>query len=245
MKTKSYILISLFFLTNIILFGQSGMTIQGGGAVTVNGNLIITATDFVCGNPMTDTRDGKTYNTVLIGTQCWFAQNLNIGTRINGSGEQTNNSIIEKYCYNDDENNCNTYGGLYQWDEAMQYSTTEGVQGICLTGWHLPTDAEWTIMTTFLGGLEIAGGKMKETGTEHWFAPNTGATNETGFTALPGGGRSSNGNISGISGGATFWSSTEHGTTGAWTRKLFYLNETVDRIDYYKWSGFSGRCLKD
>ena len=79
---------------------------------------------FTCGNPMTDTRDSNTYTTVLIGTQRWFAQNLNVGTRINGSLSQTNNGTIEKYCYNDLEANCNTHGGLYQWDEAMQYLTT-------------------------------------------------------------------------------------------------------------------------
>jgi len=70
---------------------------------------------------------------------------------------------------------CNVYGGLYQWDEAMQYSTTVGVQGICPTGWHLPADSEWTTLTTFLGGEIIAGGKMKEAGLAHWASPNTGA----------------------------------------------------------------------
>ena len=96
-----------------------------------------------------------------------MAENLNVGTRINGSGSQTNNSTIEKYCYDDNEANCTTYGGLYQWDESMQYSTMPGVQGICPTGWHLPTDAEWTTLTTYLGGEGIAGGKKKETGTTH------------------------------------------------------------------------------
>jgi len=91
--------------------------------------------------PFTDARDGKTYNTVLIGTQCWMRENLNIGTRIDGSQNQTDNGTIEKYCYDDLESNCDIYGGLYQWDEAMQYVTTQGVQGICPAGWHLPTDA--------------------------------------------------------------------------------------------------------
>ena len=80
-----------------------------------------------CGQPFTDTRDGKSYKTVQIGTQCWMAQNLNIGTKILGNADQTNNNIIDKYCYGDDDANCNIYGGLYQWNEAMQYLTTEGV----------------------------------------------------------------------------------------------------------------------
>jgi hypothetical protein len=107
----------------------------------------------------TDTRDGKVYTTVYIGTQCWMKQNLNIGTRIAGAGNQTNNGTIEKYCYDDNESNCDYYGGLYQWNEMMQYTTTQGVKGICPKGWHLPTNNEWNVLSTFLGGS--AGGKMK------------------------------------------------------------------------------------
>lgn len=84
-----------------------------------------------CGYSIIDSRDGQTYNTVLIGTQCWMAENLNIGTMINGSSDQTDNATIEKYCYNNKTANCDTYGGLYQWTEMMQYVMTEGAQGIC------------------------------------------------------------------------------------------------------------------
>ena len=246
MKTTSYIIIALFFLTSITLFGQSGMTIQGGGSVTVNGNLIITPAAFICGTPMSDARDGKTYNTVLIGTQCWFAQNLNVGTKVLGSVNQTNNSIIEKYCYNDDDANCAIYGGLYQWDEAMQYSTTEGVKGICPTGWHLPTDAEWTTLTTFLGDENIAGGKMKEAGTAHWLSPNTGATNSSGFTALPGGFRNDDGGYFGsLTYSAYFWSSSQSAAPTAWTRHLRYDFEVVSWPNHYKTYGFTGRCVQD
>src|ERR1035437_4695141 len=99
---------------------------------------------------------GKIYNTVAIGDQCWLKENLDVGTRINGSLEQTNNSTIEKYCYNDDPANCTTNGGLYQWAEAVQYMNgatntsspspafTGNIQGICPTGWHLPTNAEYS-----------------------------------------------------------------------------------------------------
>jgi uncharacterized protein (TIGR02145 family) len=248
MKTLRYIFLTLIFSVFVVsLFAQGSITIQGGGAVTVNGNLIITPTPWSCGQPITDSRDGKTYPTVQIGTQCWMAQNLNIGARISETSNQTNNSIIEKYCYNNDENNCNTYGGLYQWDEAMQYSTTPGVQGICPTGWHLPTDAEWTTLTTFLGGETIAGGKMKEAGLTHWNAPNTGATNSSGFTALPGGGRYDFGYVDYLTYNAFFWSSSQSGATSAWDRYLNYNNESVYRYNYYNYKsyGFSARCLKD
>jgi len=116
------------------------------------------------GNP-TIVYGGQTYNTVQIGAQCWLKENLNIGTKINGTVNQNNNSIIEKYCYGDLESNCNIYGGLYQWNEMMQYVTTAGVQGICPAGWHVPTDDQWATVATFLGGEGLAGGKMKSTGT--------------------------------------------------------------------------------
>ncbi|MBI9038907.1 MAG: hypothetical protein JEY97_12305 [Bacteroidales bacterium] len=164
------------------------------------------SSSFTCGDPITDPRDGQVYTTVEIGTQCWMAENLNIGEMINGNSNMTNNSVIEKYCYVNDAANCEIYGGLYQWNEMMEYSTTQGVQGICPSGWHLPTDGEWTILTDFLGGESVAGGKMKETGITHWNAPNTGATNVSGFTALPGGFRDNNGSFNGLAGGTHFWS---------------------------------------
>ena len=101
--------------------------------------------------------EGQTYNTVLIGDQCWLKENLNVGTMIQGDQGSSNNGIIEKYCYGDNEANCDTYGGLYAWREAMQYVTTAGVQGICPLGWHFPTDGEWTILQDFLGGETMQG----------------------------------------------------------------------------------------
>ena len=213
---------------------------------------------FVCGNQIIDTRDSKTYNTILIGTQCWFAQNLNIGTKINGSGEQTNNSLIEKYCYNDLESNCDGYGGLYQWAEMVQYLNgatnttswspvpTGNVQGICPTGWHLPTDAELSTLTTFLGGVNIAGGKMKEAGYSHWSSPNTGATNSSGFTGLPGGERDDYGVFHFLTNSGYFWSSSEYSSTNGWVRGLYFADEVVGRSNSIsKTFGFSSRCVQD
>lgn len=179
-----------------------------------------------------------------------MAENLKVGVRIDGIQEQTNNGIIEKYCYNDSVNKCNTYGGLYKWSEMMQYITTEGVQGICPTGWHIPTDGEWTTLTTFLGGTLVAGGKMKsngtiEAGTGLWYSPNTGATNESGFTAVPAGNRHDLGYFNDISGYGRWWSSSESSTSYAWYRSLYFTSSYVYRDNGYKNRGFSVRCVKD
>ncbi len=98
--------------------------------------------DDPCDGETTITYKGQTYEIIGIGNQCWMAENINVGQRIDGNQEMKNNSTIEKYCYSDNEINCNEYGGLYQWDEMMQYTTQEGIQGICPEGWHIPTDGE-------------------------------------------------------------------------------------------------------
>ena len=197
-----------------------------------------------CPGIPTVTYEGQVYNTILIGGQCWLKENLNVGTMINGDDGMTNNGVIEKYCYDNDPANCEIYGGLYQWHEMMEYSTTPGVQGICPSGWHLPTDEEWTTLTDFLGA-SVAGGKMKETGTIHWQSPNTGATNESGFTALPGGYRNTGGNFDDLTNNAHFWSSSELNTGYAWDRGLSYGSDAVNRNHRNKDFGFSVRCFQD
>lgn len=198
---------------------------------------------FSCGN--TVSHEGNNYHTVKIGTQCWFKENLNIGTRIGGSQNQTDNGIIEKYCYNDNEANCDIYGGLYQWNELMQYVTTQGAKGLCPGGWHIPTDAEWTTLTSNLGGEPQAGGKMKEAGTSHWASPNTGATNSSGFTALPGGYRDDGGYFDNLTYHTYHWSSTHGGTDFAWYRGFYNNTGNVGRYYDYKSNGFSCRCIHD
>jgi len=210
-----------------------------------NINIIRPGTGWQCGDPLEDTRDGQTYNTVQIGDQCWMAENLNVGARIDGVVDQTDNSTIEKYCYNDDVANCDTYGGLYQWDEMMQYVTTEGVQGICSDGWHLPTVGEWNSLVNYLGGDYLAGGKMKETGYTHWFEPNTGATNSSFFTALPSGDRATSGSFYGLGNYGYCWSSTEYASTNAKSLGQDNTVEEVKRINFSKEVGASIRCLKD
>lgn len=195
----------------------------------------------------TDSRDGQIYFTVLIDTVCWMAENLNIGTKIDSTLSPSNNAIIEKQCYHDQDSLCEIYGGLYQWFEMMQYNYMEGTQGICPTGWHLPTWTEWWNLINYLGGTAAAGGKMKEVGYGHWFEPNIGATNESGFTALPGGMHSPGQAYQGLGYSGKFWSSTQYppdlraGSFGLSGITESILPATVTS----KYNQFSVRCVKD
>ncbi|MDD5694109.1 MAG: FISUMP domain-containing protein [Bacteroidales bacterium] len=209
--------------------------------------------------------EGQVYNTVQIDDQCWFRENLNVGMKINstqGGFQQQDNGILEKYCYDNDEAYCAIYGGLYEWPEAMQYVTTEGAQGICPDGWHIATDDEWKILEGTVDsqygvgdpewdgintyrGLD-AGGNLKEAGTEHWGSPNSGATNSSGFTGLPGGYCSYNsGSFCHLVYDGCFWSSSQYSTNHAWDRGLYLYASGMYRDSYYKECGFSVRCLKD
>ncbi len=134
-------------------------------------------------HPFIDDRDGKVYNTVVIGEQCWMTENMNIGVKV--TSDQTNNGIIEKYCYSNNTQYCNIYGGLYEWGETFNYNSNNS-QGICPIGWHIPSTTETRTLITTVGGNN-SGGALKEEGYSHWSSPNTGATNSSGFTALPGG----------------------------------------------------------
>lgn len=133
------------------------------------------------------TYKGQTYNTVLIGEQCWLKENLNVGTMIDGYENMGNNIIIEKYCYKNDPVNCEIYGGLYQWNELMQYTARDSAQGICPKGWHIPTENDFQELINYLGGKNIAGEKLKEEVSLRWSYQDTTITNISGFTALPGG----------------------------------------------------------
>ena len=179
---------------------------------------------------------GKTYHTVEIGNQIWLKENLDVGTRVDGVAEQTDNGIKEKYCYNNDPANCTTYGGLYQWNEAMQYVTTQGAQGICPSGWHIPTLTEFETLKTEVGG---DGNALKEIGqgTEGWAGTNT-----SGFSALEAGYRTYDGDFDNL-GRTGFWSSTENDAPYA----HYLLLDYSDIYLYYfnKDYGYSVRCLKD
>ena len=242
--TGSYVSNMYGMTSNTIYFVRAYATNNSG--TYYGNNMNFTTLSSSCpGGPSTVSYGGITYNTIQIGTQCWLKENLNIGNRVNIISNQTNNNVIEKYCYYDLESYCTTYGGLYQWDEMMQYVASQGVQGICPAGWHIPTDGEFTTLTSLLGGESIAGGKMKEAGLVHWINGNTGGINSSLFTALPGGCRSWDGYNYYQGYSATFWSSTQLDTSNAWRRDLDYSNDDATRNSVVKSIGYSVRCLKN
>jgi uncharacterized protein (TIGR02145 family) len=187
--------------------------------------------------------EGKTYNTVQIGNQCWLKENLNVGTMIvsNGTADnQTSNGMIEKYCYDNEPANCDIYGGLYQWNEAMQYATSEGAQGICPDGWHIPTLAEYETLENFVND---EGAKLvREDQPATVYTP----TNETGFSALFTGfrwGYDGQFQIDYV-GHCYFWSSTHNGNH-AWYMRLYYSEVPVNFFLLINNWGISVRCLQD
>ncbi len=213
--------------------------------IKMNSNdVLIYPATFPCGQLFTDSRNGQVYNTVQIGGQCWMAENLNIGIMIASSIDPSNNGEIEKYCYDDDPTNCDEYGGLYQWDELMEYSTMPESKGICPIGWYIPTDEDLATLGDFLGGNAVAGGKMKEEGTIHWNPPNTGATNSSGFTGLPGG-HITNGYFYYLSASCRFWSSSETSDNFALYGNLVYDYINFYQASYNKTYGYSVRCIRE
>jgi uncharacterized protein (TIGR02145 family) len=187
--------------------------------------------------------EGNKYRTIQIGSQTWMAENLRStrfddGTAIPFVPDVTawTSLTTPGYCwYNSDSIG---YGALYNW-----YTANTGK--LCPAGWHVPSDEEWTILTDYLGGKSVAGAKLKEEGTSHWLSPNTGATNETGFTALPSGYRSYAGGFNSIKAYGFWWSSTEWASTSAWYRDVYYGYIAADRSNSNKKSGANIRCVKD
>ena len=231
---------------NAISSPAEGLVIYNTDEKTLNiynGTLWGLLSPLVCGQPFTDPRDGKIYNTSLIGTQCWMTQNLAYLPSVVGPGTS---SETDPYYYVYGYNGTNvatakanasygTYGVLYNWPASTI---------ACPTGWHLPNDAEWTTLSTYLGGEEVAGGKMKESGFTHWTDPNTGATNTSGFTALPAGWC-----ISGLFAfqvqRTTFWSATL-GAPNPMRWSIFYNGSGMYSDDGFdKSAGFSVRCINN
>jgi uncharacterized protein (TIGR02145 family) len=187
--------------------------------------------------------EGKKYKTIVIGTQTWMAENLrsvklNDGTDIHFGSDSYEWSLltIPGYCWYSGDSTA--YGAVYNW-------YTVGTGKLCPEGWHVPSDEDWTTLTDFLGGSDVAGGLLKETGSVHWIKPNAGATNESGFTALASGYRSAYGGFSNLGHYGVWWTSTEWSSTGAWYRDLYNGYESADRSNTSKQGGASVRCIKN
>jgi len=212
-----------------------------------NSNPIYPSTYFECGWDIEYV--GQSYGTVQIGTQCWMSENLNVGGMITGS--PNNDGIIEKYCYNNSESNCTIYGGLYTWDEMMQYSYGIPVQGICPPGWHLPTESEWCTMTTFVDPTVTCnvyawtgtncGTKLRS--TFGWYSGWNG-TDDYGFTGLPAGIRTGTGDFLDITTYAYWWSS-HYSTSDAWNRRVSCYENKLGSFRNTKTYAMSVRCVKD
>ena len=226
-----------------------------GGAVTFTSTLTselgnVDIQDFMfdiipidpCGSFVS--HDGYDYSVVQIGDQCWFAENCRY---IPEASDFNTGSETEPYYYvygyegadvaaAKATENYDTYGVLYNWPAVM-------TEGICPSDWHIPSNDEWTELTDFLGGVNVGGGKMKETGYDHWISPNTGATNSSDFTGLPGGFRYSGGFFN-IGYYGYWWSSSESGSY-SWLRLLSYYYDTVLQGDYSQADGVSARCIRD
>lgn len=194
--------------------------------------------DAVCGGLPNFTYEGMTYPIVPIGSQCWMRKNLNVGIMDTSTvsdyphSDVANDGVIHKYCYNNDVNNCNTNGGLYDWDELMVYTQTEGAQGICPSGWHVPTNHEWEKLVWYLGGNYTAGIALKGNGINQ-------------FNALLSGYRLSNGTFTENNIGTRFWSSSLNQDGLPYYR---YLTDSYDGVinkNYNHSGAFHVRCLKD
>jgi len=201
--------------------------------------------EFTCGGLLVDSRDQQSYKTTQVGSQCWMAENLNVGTQINGASDQTDNGTIEKYCYqNNEAGGCGQYGGLYQWDELMNYTNVKGSRGICPEGWHIPTDYEVQALEIALGmSNNDAGLSNIWRGTDQGLKIAPGGS--SGFDVLYSGRRVSGGLYTAVEQYEYLWTSTES-VDYAWRRCFQVNNGKIGRYDTFPKSyGMSVRCLKD
>jgi uncharacterized protein (TIGR02145 family) len=200
-----------------------------------------------CGDSILDARDGQIYNTVQIGTQCWMAQNLNYGLQAISHdssylhSDVFNDFIAEKYCLSNDPLNCGLFGGLYDWDEMMDYSTLPSPQGLCPTGWYVPSDNDWQELLNSLG--------VGKTDSLGWLGTDQGdqikAIGNSGFNSLYGIGRNYDGKMGTTPMHAYYWTSTNNSPYHAWYYHVSDAEQEIYRNYSYKSYGYSVRCIKD
>ncbi len=211
-----------------------------GNQISLGEVFVNTTTSGVpCPGTPTVKYEGKVYNTVYVGNQCWLKENLDVGNMIQGNQNPSNNNTIEKYCYDNKTENCNKYGGLYQWNEAMAYSTMPGTKGICPEGFHIPTKLEFETLADPVSyknnGLKAIG-----QGTESGIGTNT-----SGFSALLAGYRGILSTFHSFGYDVLLWSSTAGSSNGAYGMALWYKSWDIWVLNYYKDNGFSVRCIKN
>lgn len=261
MKAKIILtaLILFFGLSGIMAQDETMYIMKDGDIVgQYNVNTDVDSVIFYAppGITFTDSRDGTVYRTTTIGDQVWMAENLRYLPSVVGpaTGSETNPYY---YVYDYDGTNVTdakatddykTYGVLYNFPAAMAgspYSSTNpsGVQGVCPAGWHLPSNDEWVELMNYVG--TASGEKLKETGTAHWSSPNTDATNETGFTALPGGFRHNNQTFINIGTNGYWWTTTNSGNNRAGSRVMSYDSSDVTFSSNMRDLAFSVRCVQD
>jgi uncharacterized protein (TIGR02145 family) len=193
---------------------------------------VVNAPAFICDNTMTDVRDNQQYTTVKIGTQCWMSANLNYGTFISSTQMQRDNCVPEKYCFNNNPANCTSNGGLYQWDEMMQYETVAASQGFCPPGWHIPANNEWITLFNFYISNGFAGAVLKYTGY-------------SGFDAFLSGTRFNNVSWNFNNFATMLWTSTAEGTNKAWAHGMNTYDPSVSFYPSSTTHAFGIRCIKD
>ena len=254
-KTIGTIILAIV-LTSSLAIAQDTMYVYQSGALvskqaTAGIDSVIfyaaktTKPTFICGNVVTDV-DGNNYNTISIGNQCWLQKNLSVTHYNDGAAiplvtdnRAWTNLTSPGYCWyiNDAATYKAAYGALYNW-----YTVNTGK--LCPTGWHVPDTTAWSALINYLGGYSVAGAHLKD--TTHWYSPNTGADNISGFTALPAGYRDSHdGSFYNLGYYAGFWSRTVGDTGSAWGSNLGCSNANAGQHGNSKYNGFSVRCLKD
>jgi len=219
------------------------------------------ASNIPCPGTPTVTYQGQVYHTVQILSQCWMKENLNVGTMINSSQDQADNDTIEKYCYSNNPDSCTKYGGLYLWDEVMQYTTEQGAQGICPPGWHIPADEEWKVLEGVADSHFAIGDPVWEYFSHYWgrgYDAGTnlitasgwkvigGGTDLYGFSGLPSGGTEINGAFAQIMEVGYWWSSSVISTVESWSRAVAnWQSGKVFHIHDIRQNGLPVRCIKD
>jgi len=231
----------------LFVFGTGILLVIAAGLKSHDGNKNDSATSHAANSIVTDI-DGNAYHTVKIGNQVWMVENLKTtryrdGSRIANivADHSWSVSTSGAYCWyeNDTSFRQGVYGALYN------YYAVADRRNLCPEGWHVPSKSEWLALEAYLGGRAMAGGKMKETGSAHWHAPNIAASNECGFSGIPGGGRAQLGWFGEIGEYATWWSSSAEDSDYAWHWGVSRVSIAAKANPGHKASGFSVRCLRD